>query len=190
MERRPKKLIIVPFTLASQLSTSRRQVMQRLNRFFALALSVVFSLQAVAARDLPNGKYLILPAGNSSPSPPPVGFNVNGPTNPVIVGGKNHVWRVTPMEGGTYTIISEQDGPPWLTHVDQEQVFVSLKPLPQEWRVQQYGNNEYSIEIPNNLFPAQGWTLGSTARDTAVKIGVFEYPGPGQLWNFLPTREE
>ncbi|KAF9315098.1 hypothetical protein BGZ91_005862, partial [Linnemannia elongata] len=75
-------------------------VMQRLNRFFALALSVVFSLQALAAQDLPDGKYLIVP-GNSILRPLPVGFNANGPTSPVIVGGKDNVWRVTPTEGGT-----------------------------------------------------------------------------------------
>ncbi|KAG0046784.1 hypothetical protein BGZ89_005192, partial [Linnemannia elongata] len=151
-------------------------------------LSVVFSLQALAAQDLPDGKYLIKPAGNSIPSPLPVGFNANGPTSPVIVGG--NVWRITPTEGGTHTITSEQRGPPWLTQVDQRQVFVSLKPPPQEWLVQQRGNNEYSIEIPNNLIPSQGWTLRSTAQDTAVKIGVFEYPGPGQLWNIMPIRDE
>lgn len=165
-------------------------VMQRLNRFFALALSVVFSLQALAAQDLPDGKYLIVPAGNSIPRPLPVGFNANGPTSPVIVGGKDHVWRVTPTEGGTYTIVSEQGGSPWLTYVDQGQVFVSLKPPPQEWRVQKYENNEYSIEIPRNIFPSQGWTLDSTAQDTAVKLRLFDFPGPGQLWKLSPINEE
>jgi len=43
----------------------------------------------------PDGKYLIVLAGNSAPPPFPVGANEQGATSPVVVGGRDHV--VSPL---------------------------------------------------------------------------------------------
>jgi len=43
----------------------------------------------------PDGKYLIVLAGNSAPPPLPVGANEQGATSPVVVGGRDRV--VSPL---------------------------------------------------------------------------------------------
>ena len=39
----------------------------------------------------PDGKYLIVLAGNSAPPPFPVGANEQGAISPVIVGGRDNI---------------------------------------------------------------------------------------------------
>ncbi|KAI9568432.1 hypothetical protein HD554DRAFT_2038742 [Boletus coccyginus] len=113
----------------------------------------------------PDGKYLIVLAGNLVPPPFPVGANEQGPTSPVIVEGRDNVWTTTKLDHGNYTLILKQKGPCWL---------------------RQAGENK---EL-RDFWPTRAWTLDNTAPGTKVTLKVYELPRSGQLWNFIPVLED
>ncbi|KAF8549847.1 hypothetical protein OG21DRAFT_1488217 [Imleria badia] len=45
------------------------------------------------------------------------------------------------------------------------------------------------IEVPTPYWPSRAWTLDNTTPGTKVKLGIFELPRPGQLWNFIRVDE-
>ncbi|KAI9567131.1 hypothetical protein HD554DRAFT_2173746 [Boletus coccyginus] len=117
----------------------------------------------------PDGKYFIVLAGNSAPPPFPVGADEQGPTSPVITGAKDIIWTATKLPNGNYTLILEQNGPRWLSQAGENEVFVSLMPLPGEWRIQRQEDGTYSIEVPSPIWPTRAWTLNNTTPGTKAE---------------------
>ncbi|KAI9568434.1 hypothetical protein HD554DRAFT_2172235 [Boletus coccyginus] len=134
----------------------------------------------------PNGKYLIVLAGNSAPPPFPVGANEQGAISPVVVGGRDNVWTVTKLPNGNYTLILEQTGPRWLSQAGENEVFVGLMPLPGEWTIRKQDDDKYSIEVPGHIWPVRAWSLRDTRPGTVVTLPRVDFP-PG--WRFIRIDE-
>lgn len=159
--------------------------MAPLIRLVTLALVAVLTFQIVIAQSPPSGKYLIVPVTSSGPPLPPLGVSGDGPVIPVSVGGRDNIWTIQKTENGLITIIAEQTGA--FTQADEGRVFVSFMPPPGTWRVQKQRDESYAIEVPSDYWPARAWTLDSTQPGARVRIGIMEFPGPGQLWKFVPV---
>lgn len=163
--------------------------MSALTRILALTLLAVLTFQAVNAQSPSNGKYFIALANPSMP-PIPVGSDHNGFTDSVTVGSKDIVWTVTRSNQEDYVIALEQSGSRWTAAAEGGNLFVSQMSTSATWKLRQQGENSYTIEVPSNIWPAQGWALYSTQSGSKVSIGFFDLPNPSTLWKFTPVQED
>ena len=96
-------------------------------------------------------------------------------------------WTVTKLENGNYTLILEQTGPRWLSQAGEEEVFVSLRPIPGEWTIrkqEQEGDVYSSVPILMSFIDSMPWlTFG-------LKYTRIEVPGlmwPVRTWDLRDT---
>lgn len=164
-------------------------VMTRPTRLLALALSAVFTLQAVIADPLALGTYKILSV--AAKGNPLAGVGPNQPTSlPVRVDATTNLWEVRPQpEPGVYRL-SLLDAFPYIGVVDRTVVATFEEQRNVNWHVRYHEQHDaYTIE-ERPLWPTPAWTLENDNPNANVIIGIFELsPAESQLWKFVPVIE-